>query len=218
MIGDNLRGILKAKGLTQAQLAQGAHISQSTVSAILNGTTPTENTLNGICEFLGIAQDILLSEKTTLQVNVCPRCNSKALIEWYNHGNGNCRIRCAYCEADTGEQRSREQALHVFSSFQTRSSGRRARASVYVLSLAELLDSAYADADDVRPVWFENRGLFIVPALMQYGRAERELDIVKVLWFGSMSAKSYLLGNYGIAWRCWNSKPTEEHSDAEPWQ
>lgn len=213
---NNLKDIMKGKGVTQTALAKMAGISQSTISAILNGNPTTPATLNAICNALGISAQ-KLSEETTQEITSCPRCGSKAIIEWNNHLNNNCRLRCAFCEADTGEQRDKEHALRVFASFE-QSESRRAHANVCVLTLSELLDSSCADADDVRPVWFENRGLFIVPALLQYGLAERELELVKVLWFGSMSAKSYLLSNYGVAWRCWNGRPTAERSEAEAWK
>ena len=209
---------MREQGFTQKALAEKAHISQSTLSAILNGTPPKESTVSALADALGLTiNELKESKRTTQEISVCPRCGSTAIYEWIAHGSGKVRFRCGYCEADTGEQRSREHAISVFNSFQ-HSADSRQHANVYVLSLAELLDSAFADADDVRPVWFENRGLFVVPALVQYGAAERELELVKVLWFGSMAPKSYLLDLYGTAWRTWNSRPTAERCDAEPWK
>lgn len=215
-IGYSILSAMKAQGLTQKALAEKAHVSQSAISAIVHGTAPKDSTLSAICAVLGTTP-AKISEKTTQEVNVCPRCGSKAIIEWFNHGTGHYRFRCAYCEADSEEQKSRADAIRVFNSFGNKAE-RRAQDDIHVMSLAELLDVSFFDADDVRTVWFENRGLFIVPALLQYGGAERELELVKVTWFGKMSPSSYLLENYNNAWRCWNSRPTAERSDAEQWK
>lgn len=217
MIGYNIKELMKEKGLTQKVLAEQAKISQSTLSAIINGTHPSPSTMKALSMALDIPVEEL-NKKTTQGINRCPRCNSSSIVEWFNHSNNHCRIHCAYCEADSGEQKSRAEAERVFGSFISEKAERgRAHESVYVLSLEELLDSSCADADDVRPAWFENRGLFIVPALIQYGSAERELELVKVLWYGKMHASSYLLNLYGESWRCWNRRPTAERSDAEAW-
>ena len=210
----NIRELMKERGITQASLASHIGMSQASVSNIINGANTSEDVLRNIASVLDVPFETLTSPVST---NICPRCDSKAVVEWFNHGNGNCRIHCAYCGADTGEQKDREHALRIFASFSKLQNG-RVSANVYILPLAELLDTSCADADDVRPTWFENRGLFIVPALVQYGMAERELELVKVLWFDSMTPKSYLLSNYGEAWRCWNKKPTAEHAEAEPWR
>ena len=217
MIGNNIKALMKERGITQVMLAQKAGISQSTLSAIINGATPKAETAERIALALNVNVSDMQSVGKEHAELYCPRCGSHAVVEWLNHGNGKCRLRCSYCEADTGEQKDAEHAVAVFNSF-AHSAERRAEKSVHVLSLAELLDSSCADSDDVRPAWFENRGLFIVPALIQYGMSERELEIVKVLWFGSMSAKSYLLSTYNEAWRVWGGKPTPARSDAEPWK
>ena len=212
----SLPRIMHEKGYTQKTLSEKAGISQSTLSAIINGASPKPATLKALLDALGISQQQLF-EKTTQEVSVCLRCGSKAITEWYNHGNGHYRLKCNYCEADSGEQPTKAKAVAIFESFKT-TAERRASANVCVLSLAELLDSSCADEEDCRPVWFENRGLFIVPAIIRYGGAERELELVKVLWYGTMGAKSYMLSTYNEAWRCWNQKPTAERSDATPWK
>ena len=216
IVGYNIGRFMKAKGLTQVELAKKAQISQSTLSAVINGTVPKKGTVEALCKALGVTEEEICQGNYTEEIERCPRCGSKAILVWNNLGNENCRIKCAFCEADTGEQKDKAHAVKVFRSFQ-KVAERRAPSDVYVLPLAELLDSGLADADDVRPVWFENRGLFVVPALVQYGGAERELELVKVLWFGAMSPKSYLLSMYNDAWRCWSRRPTAERSDAEPW-
>lgn len=215
MIGENIGNIMRSRGLTQAQIAASCGISQSSLSAIIRGESePKEKTAERIALALGCSVEEL--KTATADVASCPRCGSKAITEWHSHGSGSVRLRCDYCELDTGEQNSRAKALSVFRSYEKKKERRNAD-SVHVLSLAELLDSECFDNDDVRIAWFENRGLFIVPSLIRCGIAERELGLVKVVWFGNRE-KTYMLEQYGQWWRCWSEKVTEAQSDATPWK
>ena len=137
-------------------------------------------------------------------------------MEFTNHANNSCRLRCGYCDLDSGDQADRQHALTVFESFRKKATAEPPQ-DVRVLELAEILDGSASDDDAVQPIWFENRGLFIVPSLLQCGIAERELDIVRVEWHGSFGAKSFMLSQYGAWWRCWNKKPSRAQSDAVPW-
>lgn len=214
MIGTNIGNRMRFKRMTQQELAEKAGISQASLSAIINGKSGAKaETLSAIASALGCTVAALKVEPS--EPRECPRCGSRSISEWRNHGKESCRIRCNYCELDTGEQNSRAKALSVFYSFKN-AEPRRAPSDVYVLPRTELLDASCFDGDDVRPVWFENRGLFIVPALLRCGIAERELELVKVVWFGS-GAKSFMLEQYGKWWRVWNGKASEAKSDATPW-
>lgn len=146
---------------------------------------------------------------------ICRRCGSKAVSVWYH--NGTCRMRCGYCEADTGEQKSAGQAMKIWDTFK-RAETAEPQSSVRVLSKDELIDSAFYDSSDIRPVWFENRGIFCCPALVQYGMAEREHGCVRVEWHGSFGSQSYDLQNYGSWWRCWSEKPSIEVLESEQWE
>ena len=218
MIGDNILARMHEKGLTQIELAKRANISQSTLSAILHGTLPKKETLAKIADQLGCSATALAEPYEKHVISECPRCGSKSIVEFYSYASGRCRIHCAYCELDTGEQSSHGRAVSMFYSFKKANVSDGAVNNVRVLSLEELLDSSACDADSIRPVWFENRGLFIVPALLQCGVAERELEHVKVEWHNSYGAKSYMLSQYGSWWRCWSDRPTEEMSEATTWK
>ena len=217
MIGDNILARMKEYGFTQIEVANSANIAQSTLSAILHGATPKRETLAKIASVLGTSVEALVNVEEPL-ASECPKCGSRAIVEWNSHVNGHCRIRCAYCELDTGEQNSRGRAISMFNSFKKANVSSADVGNVRVLSLEELLDSSASDAENIRPVWFENRGLFIVPALLQCGVAERELEHVKVEWHDSFGAKSYTLSQYGSWWRCWNNKPTQEMSEETAWK
>ena len=212
----NLRSILKERGITQAELAKLSGLSQSTISGILSGASkPKAENLRRIADVLSLGIEEL--KKSPASLTCCPRCGSRAITQWQNLADGSCRVLCGYCGLDSGEQHSMEKAVEIMESF--RPSVKKSEENyTRVLTLPELLDSAYMDGEAVRPVWFENRGLFIIPALLQCGTAERELGLVHVLWFGSVSPKSYLFNLYGSTWRAWSSKPTEPQSDAEPWK
>ena len=144
----------------------------------------------------------------------CKRCGSKAVSIW-KHGNL-CRIRCGYCDADTNEQKSEAEAERIWNSFK-KVEGEEAQSACHVLTVEELLDYSEYDDNGVRCAWLENRGLFITPALVQCGVAEREHDIVRAMTFTSFGCDSYYLDKYNSWWRCWNRKPTEEQSEAIPW-
>lgn len=145
----------------------------------------------------------------------CKRCGSEAVSVWTH--NGKCRIRCGYCDADTAEQPSVPLAFQIWSSFQHAEVAAE-RTAVRVMSREEFLDTAYYDGEDIRPVWFENRGLFCVPALVQWGVAERSLGCIRVEWHNSYGAKSFDVNNYGSWFRAWTGKPSQEQLDSEQWQ
>ena len=218
MIGDNIRRIMKEKKLTQAQVAKLANISQSTLSNIINGLAePKQQTKETVADAIGVPLEQLEEEIAPVDLK-CPRCGSTAVMEFTNHSNGSCRLRCGYCDLDTTDQQSRAHALNVFLSFRHKGAVAERSDNVRVLALEELMDGAECDdRDNVRPVWFENRGLFIVPSLLQCGIAERELGIARVEWHGSFGAKSFMLDQYGSWWRTWNKKPTQAQSDSVPW-
>lgn len=218
MLGTAIYTLMKERNLTQAELAKAVGVSQATISAIINGTSkPRQSTLESIAKALGtvvadLEKDFVgsLPEKI-----VCPRCDSTAVVEFCNHSTGTVRMSCGFCGLDSKEQRNRAEAYRVFSSF--RPSERSVNEMVHVMTLTELLDSNAFDSYDVRDVWFENRGLFITPALMQYGVSERELDCVRVWWWNGNGHRSFELGKYGTWWRCWSGRPTEAQSDGVPW-
>lgn len=145
----------------------------------------------------------------------CPRCGSEAVSIWLH--NKHCRIRCGYCDADTGEQKSQSKAEEVWNSFKSATPAELADC-VHVMTEEELLDlSCYANDEYVRPLWFENRGLFCRPALAQCGVAEREMGNVLFVFFDSHGFMPYALQNYGSWWRCWSGKPSAELCESTPW-
>ena len=215
---NKLEALMLQKGLTQTELARLANISQSSLSAIIRGVSkPKQSTKLALANALDVefAELEEANANSALDISRCPRCGSRAVLVWENIATGSCRIKCGFCGVDTTEQQSRAEAVRVFNSY--RNMERRACDDVRVLSLVELLDSSSADADDVRPVWFENRGLFITPALLLYGIDEREKEIVRVQWWNSNGNKSFELSKYGTWWRCWNKRPTEAQSEANEW-
>ena len=160
-----------------------------------------------------------MDNKTSLQsVNdiTCKSCGSSAVSVWLH--NGRCRIRCGYCNADTGEQSSLETAERIWNSFKhiDRKNSTGSKEATHVLSIDELLDIS-CFADDVRPVWFENRGLFVAPALLECGIAERELNIVRIECHNFNGAHTYDVANYGSWWRCWSDKPSIVQCDGTDW-
>ena len=210
--------LMLQKKLTQIELAKLANISQSSLSSIINGKSkPKQSTKLALANALGVELAELeeANADSALDISRCPRCGSHAVLVWENIATGSCRIKCGFCEVDTKEQQSRAEAVRVLNSYHNVE--RRACDDVRVLSLVDLLDSSSADADDVRPVWFENRGLFITPALLLYGIDEREKEIVRVQWWSSNGNKSFELSKYGTWWRCWNKRPTEAQSEADEW-
>ena len=217
MIGDNIYRIMKEQKLTQSKLAKMSGISQATISAIIHGASPKKQTAEALAEALHVSVDELTAENTSFVLK-CPQCGSKAVMEFLNYADGSCRIHCGFCGVDTGDQQSRALAVRMFESFRKASAEKRkGKDACRVLTLDELLDVSAYDGESVRPVWFENRGLFIVPSLLQNGIAEREMGLVRVEWHSSFGAKSFMINQYGAWWRCWTSKPTQEQSDAIPW-
>lgn len=209
MVGDNIHRLMKEKDMTQAELAKLAHISQSSLSAIINGATPKPETLLAVAESLGVSVESLKREKV---LRACPRCGCTAVVTW--SAENKYRLRCSYCELDSGEQKSFERAVNVMESFRPTKSQENYTRS---LKLSEVLDSSVADGENVRPVWFENRGLFVVPALLQCGIAEREQELVRVKWWGEQNARSFSFDKYGSWWRVWSGKPSQGMIDATPW-
>ena len=212
---------MKELKLTQEKLAAAAGISQAALSAIINNKSePKAETLRALAESLRLPLDSLAAVEewqSWPQNFACPRCGSRAVSEFYNHADGAVRLSCGFCGLDTGEQKDRAGAMRLISSYAPPQSGAAGPQSVHVYALAELLDSSAFDGDDVRPVWFENQGLFCCPALLQYGIAERELELVRVQWWNSNGNKSFSLDKYGAWWRCWSQRPTEAQSLAVAW-
>ena len=215
MISGNLFAIMERMNISQIDLAKRAKISQSTLSGILHGTTPKKQTLAKLADALGVSEKELVEDSGSTKIFECPRCGSRSLVTWHNLGNDRYRFHCTYCDLDSGEQNGRAQAVRIFNSFYK--VGNASSGNVHVLSLAELLDSSFANEDDVRPIWFENRGLFITPALVQIGVAEREQELVRVWWWNGNGNRSYMFNQYNSWWRCWSGKATQEMSDATPW-
>lgn len=217
MIGTTIYALMKEKNLTQAKLAEMAGISQSTLSAIISGTVPRPETLSALSDALNVNLAETADTHTFSNAPVrCPRCGSSAVAEWHDHASGKVRFRCGYCELDSAEQKGREKALHVFMSYHA-SPQQNTTADTRPLSLGELLNSSCFGEDDVRPVWFENRGLFCLPALLQCGTTEREQNCARLLWIGNFGLSSYDLDKYGSWWRCWANKPSGALCDDTPW-
>jgi len=213
MIGANIHKAMKDMGMTQAELAKLAHISQSSLSAIINGATPRPETLLAIAESLHVAVEYLVQEKGDV-LRACPRCGCTAIVSWAMGAENKYRLHCTYCDLDSGEQKTFEKAISVMESFRPQKSQENYTRS---LKLSEVLDSSVADGENVRPVWFENRGLFVVPALLQCGIAEREQELVRVKWWGEQNARSFSFDKYGSWWRVWSGKPTQGMIDTTPW-
>lgn len=216
MLADNLRELMHEQGITQAHLAKKAGVSQSSISAIMNGTEPRESTLVALATALGTTTEALRTTETIPETFQCPRCFSCVVLSWSNLATGSYRYRCGFCEADSLEQKSRAQAYHVFMGFKKAETAEAER--LHVLSLEELLDWGCFDSDAVRPVWFENRGLFIAPSLLQCDSADRENAVVRVSRFNSFGATSYYWAQYGSWWRVWSNRPTQAISDSVPWK
>lgn len=81
-----IKEILKAKGLTQIELADRLGVTRSAVVSVLNGN-PTVATLERIADVLDVhlldlfTDDREMSTPTDCNsVNVCPHCNNKIEI------------------------------------------------------------------------------------------------------------------------------------------
>ena len=213
---------MKALKYTQKKLAEQVNISQATLSNIINGKAePSAELRNALASALRVTVadlDCAADEwKYWPHDFACPRCGSRAVAEFYNHADGSCRLSCSFCGLDTGDQKNRSVAMRLLASYKPPRKETAELSAARVFSVAELLDSSALDADDVRPVWFENRGLFCCPALLQYGIAERELELVRVQWWNANGSKSFELSKYGNWWRCWTQKPTEAQSNETAW-
>lgn len=215
MIGTNIRRLMKEQGITQAELAKLAHISQSYLSDIINGVSkPKSETLEVVAESLNTSVTFLVEGNNGLER--CPRCGSTMLLWWTVASEHKFRCHCGFCELDSGEQKTQEKAVAVMQSFEKKSRNNYT-VKTRVLTLSEVLDDSSADTENVKPIWFENRGLFVAPSLLLCGVAEREQKLVRVLWWGETSPRSFLFSKYGSWWRVWNEKPTQGMLDETPW-
>ena len=214
---NNIRKLMKERGLTQAQLAKLANISQASLSDIINSKVQAKaETLASLASALEVSE-AELQRRPSSSIDVCPRCGSNSLIIWQSTAEHHARVRCSYCELDTGEQKSMEKVTAILQSYEHNKAQDSYTQRIKVLTLSELLEDKEYSSDSVRPVWFENRGLFVVPALLQCGIAERENELCRVQWLGETGLRSFLWEKYGLYWRAWNNKPTEGIIDATPW-
>ena len=70
-------------------------------------------------------------------------------------------------------------------------------------------------------IWLEIKGKKPIPCLfrkccdrMMFGRYERIMSFDAI---GALKEGGYFLRNYGVNWRCWTSRPTDEQREAKPW-
>ena len=216
MIGNNVLYYMKLRNMKQAELAQKSGLSQSALSYIINGRSePKEATIAELARVLGVTYSDL-ADAEDVSCITCPRCGSKTVLAWSNYENHRYRLKCGYCEADTGEQKDKATAVRIFQSF--RKVEKKEGIELHVLTKEELLDGSAYDGEYMRCVWLENRGLFVVPSLLQCGIAEREGNYVRAEWHNSYGLKTFDLKDYGNWWRCWNDKPTAEQSESVPWE
>lgn len=82
------------------------------------------------------------------------------------------------------------------------------------------LDLPDAEWND-KVIWLEIKGNKPRPCLLRecatrvmFGRLERMMyfDII-----GHAFESGLMLKNYGVKWRCWTSRPTDEQREATPW-
>ena len=71
-------------------------------------------------------------------------------------------------------------------------------------------------------IWLEIKGKKPIPCLfrkfcdrMMFGRYERIMSFDAI---GSSKDGGYFLRNYGVTWRCWTSRPTDEQREATSWE
>ena len=70
MIGNNIKRLIKEKGLTQRQLAVNSECTESAISRYINGKRePNFATLKGITKALGIEADELLKDRPGEKTN-----------------------------------------------------------------------------------------------------------------------------------------------------
>lgn len=82
------------------------------------------------------------------------------------------------------------------------------------------LDLPSSEWED-KVIWLEIKGKKPIPCLfrkccdrMMFGRYERIMSFDAI---GSSKEGGYFLRNYGVNWRCWTSRPTEDQREATPW-
>lgn len=70
-------------------------------------------------------------------------------------------------------------------------------------------------------IWLEIKGKKPIPCLfrkfcdrMMFGRYERIMSFDAI---GSSKEGGYFLRKYGVTWRCWTSRPTDEQREVTPW-
>lgn len=68
-IGDNIRLLRKAKGVTQEELAEAVHVSFQAVSKWENGGAPDIDILPGLASFFGVSIDELMGFKLNAMTN-----------------------------------------------------------------------------------------------------------------------------------------------------
>ncbi len=147
----------------------------------------------------------------------CPCCGSTALYEWRSVATQAFRIVCKYCETDSGEFPTIEEA---WAEMEKKKPIERATdyRLPYVLSVEELLSPSAYSQDFIRPVWYENRGIFCCPALLSCSEVERDRDEVGVEWHGGYGTTTQCMKEYGKWWRVWSSKPSAMQMEEEPWE
>ncbi|MCD6040298.1 MAG: hypothetical protein K0S27_1698 [Gammaproteobacteria bacterium] len=81
----NLHRLMRAKGISEAELARQSNIPQPTLHKILSGKTddPRASTLKALANTFGISIDELLSGMDTpQQINIANKTQSIAIISW----------------------------------------------------------------------------------------------------------------------------------------
>mgnify|MGYP001568473735 CR=1 FL=1 len=74
LLSDNLRFLRKSKGLTQADFAERIGVNRSVIGAYEEGRAePKLQTLQTICNFLGLSLDEILNKKYDLLTNESPK-------------------------------------------------------------------------------------------------------------------------------------------------
>ena len=70
-------------------------------------------------------------------------------------------------------------------------------------------------------IWLEIKGKKPIPCLfrkcgdrMMFGRYERIMSFDSI---GSSKEGGFFLRNYGVNWRCWTSRPTDEQREVTSW-
>lgn len=71
-------------------------------------------------------------------------------------------------------------------------------------------------------IWLEIKGKKPIPCLfrkfcdrMMFGRYERIMSFDAI---GSSKEGGYFMRNYGVTWRCWTARPTDEQIGMTPWK